>query len=409
MVLRRIGRALFGTVEPRLLFICVLSTVHFVGATMPRLLIPLHLADMGTSPELTGLVVSTYALFPLFIALPGGVLIDRLGSRTTILSGCALGVISAYLLVRFPSIPTVTAATILAGIANILVVVAGQSYVAAIGSAGSRANDFAVFGFATAAGQLLGPLLGGAISTAFGRSVAFGGVGVSAVLAALITLRLPPGGERTRGAREATGESEGVRELAAMARNLLRGPRAQMSILISGCALGAFSINTSFYPVFLQSIGYSDGVIGALGSVRQMSALVVRPALGYLVAAFGSKGTVQRVLLVGAVAIGATPFFVGWLPLAILAGLGGTTTALTQPISMIMMADGADEEHRGLAMGLRLTGNRVVQFIGPVLLGMLVGYLGIAWSFYGSALILLVGAALLYWRYSEVGEVEEHV
>ncbi len=403
--MRRIGRTLFGSVEPRLLFICVVAAIHFAGATMPRLLIPLHLAEMGTPPELTGIVVSTYALFPLFIALPGGILIDRLGSRATIIAGATLEVISAYILVRHPAILPVTMATILAGMANVLVVVASQSYVAAIGTSRSRANDFAVFGFATAAGQLVGPLLGGIISDSLGRSVAFAGVGVAGIIAAAIGSRLPPTDPRSPVGATPGEPSEGVRELMGVTRGLLRDPRAQMSIIISGCALGAFSINTSFYPVFLQSIGYSDGSIGLLGSLRQMSALVVRPLLGYLVGSFGQRRTVQGVLLIGALAIGGTPFVVALGPLALLALLGGTTTALTQPISMIMMAEGADDEHRGLAMGLRLTGNRLVQFLGPILLGMVVAYVGIASSFIGAAAVLIFGALLLHYRYSHVEEV----
>ncbi|MFO7941346.1 MAG: MFS transporter [Bacillota bacterium] len=405
MFFRRAGRLLFGEVEPRLLFMCLLTAVHFAGATMPRLLIPLQLSDLGTSAEITGLVVSTYALFPLFIALPGGVIIDRLGSRFTILVGCALEVVAAYLLVRYPAVVPITAGTITAGVGNVLIIVAGQAYVAALGTPKSRANDFAVFGFATAFGHLIGPLLGGMISNSFGRGVAFAGLGVAGIAVALISLSLPPAGAAVSRRKLEDVETEGMRDLAKVARELLKDPRAQMSIIISGCALGAFSINTSFYPVFLERIGYSDGAIGALGSVRQLSALIVRPALGYLVGGFGARRTVQGVLLIGAVAIGVTPLASALVPLALLAALGGTTTALTQPISMIMMAEGADDEHRGLAMGLRLTGNRLVQFVGPIFLGVVVGYLGISWSFFGSALVLLVGAAVLYWKFSDYREV----
>ncbi len=406
--LHRVSQVLFGDVDRRLLFICIVAAVHFAGATMPRLLIPLHLSNLGATPEITGLVVSTYALFPLFIALPGGVFIDRLGARVTILVGCGIEGLSAYLLIFHPTILAVTVATMLAGVANVLVVVASQSYVAAIGTDRSRANDFAVFGFATAAGQLVGPLLGGLVSDILGRTVAFAGVGIAGLAAALISRRLPASGARhVSGGKGAVAATEKPRELLRVAGRLLRDPRAQMSIIISGCALGAFSINTSFYPVFLQSIGYSDGAIGLLGSVRQMSALIVRPALGYLVGSLGARRTVQGVLLIGAVAIGATPFAVALAPLLFLAGLGGTTTALTQPISMIMMAEGADERHRGLAMGLRLTGNRFVQFVGPVALGMVVGYLGLAWSFFGAAAVLVTGAGVLYWRFSGGATTEE--
>ncbi len=314
-------------------------------------------------------------------------------------------VVAAYLLVRYPAVIPITAATIIAGVGNILITVAGQAYVASLGTHGSRANDFAVFGFASAFGHLIGPLLGGMISTNLGRSVAFGGLGVAGIAVALISLFLPSAETAPARAKPKADDPEGARELAKVARGLLRDPRAQMSIIISGCALGAFSINTSFYPVFLEGMGYSDGTIGALGSVRQLSALIVRPALGYLVGGFGARRTVQGVLLIGAIAIGVTPLVGALVPLALLAALGGTTTALTQPISMIMMAEGADDEHRGLAMGLRLTGNRLVQFVGPIILGVIVGYLGISWSFFGSAAVLVAGAAALYSRFSNYREV----
>ncbi|EFK07513.1 conserved hypothetical protein [delta proteobacterium NaphS2] len=65
---------------------------------------------------------------------------------------------------------------------------------------------------------------------------------------------------------------------------------------------------------------------------------------------------------------GVSSFFTTALALCLF-GLG---FGLTQPLSMVMVADLSDPEHPGLSMGIRFTVISLANLLGPVLLGFLV-------------------------------------
>ena len=70
------------------------------------------------------------------------------------------------------------------------------------------------------------------------------------------------------------------------------------------------------------------------------------------------------------------------------AGLG---LGLGQPLTMAWVASRAPRHIRGLALGLRLSGNRLGQLLVPALVGMVLHLAGIDAIFWSVATLLLLG------------------
>jgi MFS family permease len=104
-------------------------------------------------------------------------------------------------------------------------------------------------------------------------------------------------------------------------------------------------------------------------------------------------------VLAVALGVGLIPWLSSFFTTALALSLFGLGFGLTQPLSMVMVADLSDPEHPGLSMGIRFTVIALANLLGPVLLGFLVEGVGLNSPFYVSAfLVLAIGAYILKWK-----------
>ena len=75
--------------------------------------------------------------------------------------------------------------------------------------------------------------------------------------------------------------------------------------------------------------------------------------------------------------------------LALLAALIGLGSGISQPLSMVVLAESVSEGQRSGALGMRLMGNRAVQFLAPLSLGALAEFLPFS-------LVFLLGGAFIF-------------
>ncbi len=378
-----------------LYMVCAFSLFHYTAIAVARNFIPLHTEALGAAPHITGAVVATFAFLPLFLSIPGGSIVDRVGARNVATVAGIFMMLAALILVLVPRIAFVAVAQVFLGLAHVLVAISTQSYVSKIGRTHERANNFGFYSFITSVGFMLGPLIGGALADMWSFGATFAGAGVLSLGTTIFASRLPP---PNNAASKKQGQPSATRSLRSVLREgqqLMKGTAARLSVFVSMCALFALAIRTSFYPVYLEQIGYSAGPIGVLISIQAGVGMFLRPMIGTLLRRFHVMNLLISALLVGAVGLIFTPLMLDFAPLVALAILAGVTTSLTQPISMILMAEGSREEQRGVAMSLRLTGNRLVMLVGPAGLGLIASLLGVHFCFVLSSGILVAAAIVL--------------
>lgn len=172
-------------------------------------------------------------------------------------------------------------------------------------------------------------------------------------------------------------------------------PGVALVVAATFLRISAFSIQGSFYTVYLQGIGLSGTLIGVLVG---FAALIGGPA-ALLVAPVVKRVRPHWLLLasigLAIVFICITPLFEGFIPLLIAAGVFGLGMGMSFPLLLSILAEATDARAQGVSVGLRTTANRLASIVVPVLMGFIAEIVGVRWSFLivGVSLMAILGAA----------------
>lgn len=368
------------------------TATNFLALTMTRPLVPLYAAQLGAGPGVVGLVVAAFAALPLFAAVPAGWLTDRLGARTMVMGG-ALGCVAASLIVGcFPSLASLAVSQAVMGVAQLAVVVASQTLAGSAAPGKAREQALGWLTTANSLGQLFGPLLGGIIADATSYPTAFLAAGALGALAPVAARSLPARPRAPKIARRTASRGE--------VRRLLQSGGVKAGILSSFAVLFTVGVRQAFFPLYVQRLGYAASVVGGLLSVHALASVAVRPFMPAIIAAAGGRfPTLVGSMSLLAVGVLGIPFTANLYTLALTSLLVGLGIGLCQPVSMLTVADSVPAEIRGLAMGIRLTGNRLAQLVNPIFFGAVTSLWGLNVAFVlGGCLLFAVTGFLFRWR-----------
>ena len=379
-------------IESGLIVVCVVIAVQIISMMMMRQITPIYLEHLDAPAAIVGLAVSAFALLPLLISMPGGMLVDRIGYRKVVQIGALLTIISSILMALLPPALVVIAAQMIGGLANILVILATQAYVSNLAPE-DRTRNFGLYSFSFGLGFLVSPPLAGLINDTWGFSASF----IAAALTAAVVLCLTTLMEKVKPDDKKNNQDMTLPIAVQQCSKLLSKPLVQLALGISMCVLLIMTLKTSFYIVYLERTGFSTTRIGILVAIQEGVALLFRPFLPQLSAYLGKLPLISLSMVIGGVGIAATPFFGQFTPLFIAAMLHGITPAFSQPISMVMMSNSSPRKTQGMAMGLRQMANQAPLFVGPIIFGVIVTYFSLSISFILAGIILFLGAlSLMY-------------
>ena len=144
------------------LLVCVLATQTALNLARP--LVSYRAIALGADATAVGLITAVYALLPILVAVPLGRATDRLGrSAEVLLLGVVLLGAAPLLLAGADALWSVGLASTALGFGHLAFMIAAQGLVAGRSSAGGLDRAFGLFTAVTSAGQLIGPLLAGAL------------------------------------------------------------------------------------------------------------------------------------------------------------------------------------------------------------------------------------------------------
>jgi MFS family permease len=365
--------------------VAVLIATTVFGA---RPLISYRALSLDATAGEIGLIASSFAVFALVGAIPVGRATDRIGGRPIVVAGALACALACGLLGFAASLPLLAAAQAGLGIGQLMVVVGSQTILTRSGATAGQAGRVGLYTSAASLGHALGPALGtlaagDALAAGTGTAI-FAAGSMLALLAAAISLALPSSRPGIEG-RRATA-STGVRSLLVL-------PGMRTAILTSVVVLASVDILIAFLPVYGTERSIPPATIGLIIGALSASQIASRLVIGRLVGRWG-----HRIVLVASMAAPAAVVPVMLLPLAPVALLATTTVVglamgLAQPMSLILVAASSPPTSRGLAMSLRLVGNRLGQLTIPAFVGAVAGASGVGAVFVSVAALLGVGAA----------------
>ena len=369
---------------------------HLV-VSMSGPLIPLQAIGLGASPSILGLLISISAVGAVFAAVPSGYFIRSYGTRLPLTVSSVAMAGSCLFLYLFPSLPNMFLGLTAFQLFRTIFAVSIQSHVGGLRSTGDISANFGWYGVATAIGGMIGPTMSGIIIDHVGLDLPWL---IMAALSAFTALMLPflisSGQQSQKSVPDPDHPKARIRDLINIT--------TIVGILSSFVIIFALGSRRIFYPIFLKDLGFSASVIGAMMSVRAFVTLFSRMSAGPAVRRFGSRMAILNVcLFVLALGIGTTSLCRTLALIVINSVVMGLGLGMAMPLSQATVFESAPTDQKGIAMGVRMTGNRLAQMSSPLLFGIVTQVFGISTAFWVGGLILFLVSVpvFLWWRGTE--------
>ena len=366
------------------------------GPVIVWVVVPLWMISIDASPFMIGVAIGARSLLPVLLSIAGGAAMDRLGVRRISLFFALLGLVTTALFPLLPWVWAVIVLQIIGGLANAMGWIGAQALI------GTNMRSHPVYAgrlaFNLRLAVLAGPMLAGAAWDLLGPWGGFGLLTLWFALQFAAAALLPDTGAPTAEAAplSAADLMPNPRDYVDAFR-LIAKPAILFVIVVSLLRTSSAGIQGSFYTVYLESIGYVGTLIGVLIGSSQ-----ILGTAGTLMAAtfarhFRSHWVMLVACTVAIAMITITPLLVSFWALMMASMLAGGGSGMSQPLMISLTQAAAGPEHQGKAAALRTTANRLGQGVIPIVMGIVVEFVGLRSGFLivGGTLLLLMAAVAL--------------
>jgi DHA1 family multidrug resistance protein-like MFS transporter len=362
-----------------ILGLSIFSSMVGIGIIAP--LLPIYAKNLGATGVWVGVIFAGYAISRTIILPFAGKLSDRRGRKLIISVGLVVFALSSFAYILANSVVSLLVIRLVQGTAAGLVQPIAQAYIGDIAPAGEEGKWMGLFNATFLVGWGCGPLIGGILTDYFGMNSAFYVMGGLNVLAfAGVSLFLP---EVARRERETAPESS-FREMASS--HLSWG---LFSFQLGDCAHRG--IVQTFIPIFGGlTLGLRSSLVGTILSVLVLGAGLIQIFTGRLADRFNKR----LVVIIGSIGILLSMLVIPqaggfWSLMLFLAiAIAGDATALPSASALVI------EEGRKFGMGMSMAmfnmGLGVGMSVGPILAGLASDLLGVEFSFYFMAVLMLI-------------------
>lgn len=389
--------------DPTFVLQLVVVALATTAVNAIRPMVTYRALGLGAGPFEIGLVAAVFSIAPALLAVAVGRAIDRIGEVWFIRSALVSMAVGALLAVVVDSLWLLALSQTLTGLGHVTNLIAGQALVANRGGRARRDHRYGYYSTMGSLGHLAGPLIGTSLVTHFALNAgpapsAAGNPQAPAFLAAA-TLTLVAFGLawllpwRRPAAAALEAEPERVGILSAAGR-VLRRPGMPFAMLVSMIVVSSVDVLLAYLPLYGEVRGLSVTTVGILLAIRAGASMLSRIFMGYLIARLGRNRLLAASMLAAAGGLALLPLVSSPAVLAALMVLIGLGLGIGQPMTMAWIANRSPRAERGIALGVRLTGNRTALVIVPILVGAVAGVTGVSLIFWLIAILLAAGAVV---------------
>jgi len=373
------------TMRRLIVLVCALVVCDLMlwSAVVP--LLPHYRRELGLSTLQTGWILAAFSLAVVVFSVPVGHLADRFGARlvtgigTVLMAGATVGLALAS------SFPQLMAARLLQGAADATVWGAGLAWVAARAPVERRGEAVGYAQVAATFGIILGPFVGGVLTSAVGIRPTF--LGMSAILAVLLVGVVLEPDSRIEAHRRVSMRSA-LR--TSLGESLITA--SVIMILVVAVVGGALQL---LVPLHLSSLGLDRagiGIVYSVGAVLGGAAVVVTARVGDRVGRVPLAAWACAALAL-LVALFALPAGLGVFVALVIAASG--VQSILYAVGYPLSTDGADRAQlgHGFVLGVVNLMWGVGAVVGPLAGSRLADWEGTRASY--AMLALICGATAL--------------
>jgi predicted MFS family arabinose efflux permease len=364
----------------------ILAVVYFASVVAPfnqfkiPPIMPVLMQTFQIDLTQAGLLMSIIAMLGLVLALPAGIILQRFGTKATLLIALALMALGAGLGALSNSFVILLGSRVVEGLGMGLMGVAAPATLAMWFPPDRQGTPMGIWATWVPIGSVAIYNLAPVMSASLGwPSIWWLGAGFAVLMMILCGWLIihAPGQVQTQGQPQA----------APNLQKALANRDIWLLALEFACMNFAMVALATYYPTFLSEVrGYSLGQAGFLASLASLVVLVSAPAAGWLSDRIRSRRLVFSLPFLAVALWLIFPFQVtGWqiTALMILQGLllGAIPTATFAAAAEVMRKP----EWAGLGLAVVLIGQNLGQLLGPIFFSQMVGSFG--WATAGYLLI----------------------
>lgn len=351
--------------------------------------LPQFALEFGVSNFAASGIISAFALMRLIFAPVAGLIVTRLGERTTYVLGLLIVAVTTGISAFVISYEQLLIFRSLAGIGSTMFTIAATALLIKVSPPSKRGRVSGINSAGFLLGNLIGPVLG-AFVAGLGLRAPFILYFITLVIAAIVVwvaLR--------KSTLAVVGDAAGLPAPRSL-KEALRFSQYR-GALASTFAFGwaAFGVRVSVVPLFIAAtIGTSDSDAGwVLAAYAAGNALFVIPS-GRWNDKIGRKPLLVVGLLMSAVAFFVLPLTTAlWAAMAILA-VAGVGSAFVNPAQQATVADVVGRRGGGpVVAAVQMTAD-LGAILGPVIAGLLADHVGFGSAFAITGVMLLISGVI---------------
>ena len=341
------------------------------------------------------------------IGMPiSGVILDRLGTRASLIAGPAMACAAAVVAPLMPWFSLMLAPVFLIGIADSIWVIAREVAGVDLVRPDQRGRVLSGFHGINYLGLALGPLIGGTLTESLGFRAVFLAYGACAAISVILGLTVentqrvnqPPQGERRVKGWGLSATIQRLRGLRDLFHQIDPDFRATYAVLVLATLTSfAHRVTTqSLIPVFASSeLGMTPKDIGLLFTISGLSVFVMILPAGFVIDKVGRKWATVPSTGIPALAFLLIPFSESFIQLAILLAFLGVANGLSLGSLATSTYDVVPPSARGRLQAARRTIAEVGGVAAPLCGGILADKFSPGVPFLVYAPLLILAAALL--------------
>ncbi len=369
----------------KLLTLLLVVFIDLIGFGIVIPILPLLVTHIGGGTVLVGTIIASFSLFQFLFGPILGRLSDKYGRRPILILSSLLNSISYFFIFFFPQLWILFIARMLAGIGSSNISVA-QAYIADSSTEHERTKALGTMGAIFGLGFIVGPLLGGIVSSQFSISAAFIIPAIlSAINALLIYIILPESNKNLQ--KHIKIELFNYK----IAREVLKPKNIAFLILLFlfvnfslSLIIGVFSLlgHTKFGWTPAQN-GMYFGLIGLSSFTTQM----------FLIRMFIKTISEVQMIKLGLVVFSVAIVLMGLSPFQWLVILAGVLTPFAVSLMMVntqsLISLETKPDEQGMVLGITQSFGALGMVFGP-LIGGIVGSFNLSLPFILSGIMTVI-------------------